>query len=305
MNNNLYVKRPTGLVDVVLDTDAYNEIDDQFAIAYLLASPKEVNIRAFYAAPFHNQNSNSPQDGMEKSYQEILNLLTLAGKTDLHPKVFKGAPGYLIDEKTPVISDGARHLANLAAEYTPENPLYVLTIGAITNIAAALLINPAIAPNMVVVWLGGHGYHYPNTAEFNMRQDVAAARVVFNSDVALVQLPCMGVVDILATTEPELRHWLYGKNALCNYLVDHTTREAEGYAKGKPWSRVIWDISAVAWLLDRDGSMVLDRMERRPIPQYDHHYSFSPDRAMVNYVYRIHRDRVFEDLFTRLGAMEI
>ena len=29
---------PDHPVDVVLDTDAYNEIDDQFAIAYLLRS---------------------------------------------------------------------------------------------------------------------------------------------------------------------------------------------------------------------------------------------------------------------------
>ena len=29
---------PTGYVDVVLDTDAFNEIDDQFAISYLIHS---------------------------------------------------------------------------------------------------------------------------------------------------------------------------------------------------------------------------------------------------------------------------
>ena len=39
MTKEQYVKNlsvPTGKVDVVLDTDAFNEIDDQFAIAYLL-----------------------------------------------------------------------------------------------------------------------------------------------------------------------------------------------------------------------------------------------------------------------------
>ena len=30
------LNRPEGKIDVVLDTDAYNEIDDQFAIAYAL-----------------------------------------------------------------------------------------------------------------------------------------------------------------------------------------------------------------------------------------------------------------------------
>lgn len=39
MTNEQYLKNlkvPTGQIDIVLDTDAYNEIDDQFAIAYML-----------------------------------------------------------------------------------------------------------------------------------------------------------------------------------------------------------------------------------------------------------------------------
>ena len=63
---------PKGKVDVVLDTDAYNEIDDQYAIAYLLNSEDKLNVKAIYAAPFFNENSKSPKDGMERSYDEIL-----------------------------------------------------------------------------------------------------------------------------------------------------------------------------------------------------------------------------------------
>ena len=55
---------PTGKIDVVLDTDAYNEIDDQFAIAYLLRNQDRLNIKGFCAAPFFNINSSSPADGM-------------------------------------------------------------------------------------------------------------------------------------------------------------------------------------------------------------------------------------------------
>lgn len=48
--------RPKGLVDVILDTDTFNEIDDQFALAYMLKSPDKFNIKAITAAPFHNKN---------------------------------------------------------------------------------------------------------------------------------------------------------------------------------------------------------------------------------------------------------
>ncbi len=292
--------RPSGCVDVVLDTDAYNEIDDQFAIAYLLHAQEKANVRALYAAPFFNANSTGPADGMERSYEEILHLLRLMGRGELAEITCRGSTDYLPNERTAVDSPAARHLAELAAAYSPERPLYVLAIGAITNVASALLMKPEIARNLVIVWLGGHALHWPDTQEFNMMQDVAAARVVFGSEAALVQLPCMGVVDHLTTTAPELEHWLRGKNPLCDYLCDHTIAEAERYAKGKAWSRVIWDISVVAWLLDTDERCVHDRLIPRPIPEYDHHYGQDPRRAMMRYVYAIDRDAIFTDLFTRL-----
>ena len=39
------LKRPTGRVDVVLDTDMYNEVDDQFALAYLLQNTDRLNLK--------------------------------------------------------------------------------------------------------------------------------------------------------------------------------------------------------------------------------------------------------------------
>ena len=63
---------PNGRVDAVIDTDTYNEIDDQFALAYMLFSEERIHTCALYAAPFHNSRSVSAKDGMEKSYAEIM-----------------------------------------------------------------------------------------------------------------------------------------------------------------------------------------------------------------------------------------
>lgn len=79
---------PTGNIDCVLDTDTYNEIDDQYALSLMIKSPK-LNLRAIYAAPFFNTHSTSPEDGMERSYDEILKLLTLMGKEDKKPTCSK------------------------------------------------------------------------------------------------------------------------------------------------------------------------------------------------------------------------
>ena len=69
--------KPKGKIDVVLDTDTYNELDDQFALSYMMKNSDKLNVKALYAAPFLNDKSVSPKDGMEKSYDEILKLLTL------------------------------------------------------------------------------------------------------------------------------------------------------------------------------------------------------------------------------------
>ena len=289
---------PEGKIDVVLDTDAYNEIDDQFALSYMLKSAQRFCVKGICAAPFWNSRSVSPADGMHRSYDEILKLLKLAGKEEWNRIVFKGSENYLSDEKTPVESDAAAFMANLAQAYSPEKPLYIIAIGAITNVASAILQNSQMKENCVVVWLGGHGTHIPLAAsEFNMKQDIAAARVVFGCGIPLVQLPCAGVVDRFATSKYELQHWLQGKNALCDYLYENTVREAESYAAGKPWTRVIWDVTAVAWLLNTDEKFMKTRLIPSPIPEYDMHYAVNENRHFIRYVYQINRDALFEDLF--------
>ena len=292
---------PTHKIDVVLDTDAYNEIDDQFAIAYLLRASEKLCIRGICAAPFHNSKSSSPQDGMEKSYAEICKLLKLAEREDLLPLVFRGSESWLPNETEAVPSEAADYIAALADHYSPEHPLYIVAIGAITNVAAAILHNPAVCENCVVVWLGGHAAHLPRAAsEFNMMQDIAAARVVLGCAVPLVLLPCDGVVDRFAVSRYELAHWLGGKNALCDYLCENTIREAESYAAGKPWTRVIWDVTAVAWLLNEEGAFLSDQLTPSPIPEYDLQYASDPTRPLIRTVCRVHRDALFEDLIRRL-----
>lgn len=291
---------PTGPVDVVLDTDAYNEIDDQFAISYLLKSEEKLRVKAIYAAPFFNERSAGPRDGMEKSYGEILKLLELMERPGLQNMVRKGSERYLPDETTPVISDAAQDLADRADSYSTENPLYVVAIGAITNVASALLLRPGIAEKIVVVWLGGHAHHYPRTDEFNMVQDVAAARVVMQSKAPFVQLPCNGVVSSFYTSEPEMKAWLAGQGRLAEYLMENTIAAAESYAAGRVWTRVIWDVTAVAWLLNEDDRFMLSRLVAAPIPEYDNHYGMNPDGELMRYVYHINRDALMGDLFEKL-----
>ena len=292
---------PKGVPDMVLDTDAYNEIDDQFAIAYLLKSAARIRCHALYAAPFSNEKAATPREGMEKSYDEIKHLLTFF--PDYQGPVLRGACGYLADERTPQPSPAAEHLVRLARAMPAGTPLYVVAIGAITNVASALLLAPDIVERIVVVWLGGNALHMADNFEFNMRQDVAAARVVFGSGVPLVQLPCRGVVDMFRVSRADLEVWLMDKSPLCSDLASRTIAEAERYAAGTPWTRVIWDVTAVAWLMN-DPRLMDSRVLHRPIPQYDHHYSLDDRTPWMRYVCEIRRDALMDELFRTLTRSE-
>ena len=86
------LKWPEHKVDVVIDTDTYNEIDDQYAIAYALRSEDRMTVKAIYAAPFDNDKCADAKEGMELSFKEIHNICTKLGQTDNDPPAIKELP---------------------------------------------------------------------------------------------------------------------------------------------------------------------------------------------------------------------
>jgi inosine-uridine nucleoside N-ribohydrolase len=293
------LERPRGRADVVLDTDMFNEVDDQFALAYLLQSQDKLNLKGIYAAPFFNHHSAGPADGMERSYEEIFRILEMLNRSAWDKMVFKGSDRFLGDEKSPVDSPAARELIRLSEHYSPERPLYVIGIAACTTIASALILCPEMKDRVCVIWLGGMSFEWYDNRSFNAGQDLAAARVLLGSGVPVVLLPGRGVLDRFATTGPELEHWLRGKNAFCDYIIDKTRREAELCGGEQCWSRPLSDVAAVAWPLGQN--FMLDRLEHSPVMEYDHLYAEDKRRLFIRYVYSINRDKLMGDLFNKLA----
>ncbi len=300
MNIDLLKKleRPSGKIHMVLDTDAFNEVDDQYAISYALKKQDKIVMDAIYAAPFFNDLATSVKDGMEKSYREIKKLLPLLEREDLTDRVYRGSGDYLVDENTPQESEAARDLVTRANAVPKGEVLYVAAVGAITNIASAILMDKSIVNKIVLIWLGGHAHYWKDTKEFNLIQDVAAARVIFDSGVPLVQIPCMGVASHLMVTGPELREHMAGKSKVGDYLYQITC-DIAGRKERPYWSRVIWDLSAIMWLAGPTDCMT-EHMAHSPIVSYDGHYSVDETRPFINVVDEINRDIVFEEFFSVL-----
>ncbi len=285
-------------VDMVLDTDTYNEVDDQFALCLSLLSPDRVTLRAVYAAPFHNTRSNGPEDGMVKSYAEIVRLLgTVNVKSEGF--VFEGSRSYLPDAETPVDSPAARDLIARAMARPEGDPLYVVAIGCITNVASALLMEPKLVNRIVLVWLAGHEFSWPDTREFNMMQDKPASRIILDSGVPLVLVPCMGVASHMTASTYELDACIGGKNALCDALCQLFAEYSDNHYG---WAKEIWDAAAVAALAHPEWAPT--ELVHSPILSLEDRYSFDNRRHFIRVVRRLNRTEIFRDMFTRLSNAE-
>ncbi len=295
---------PSGRVAIVIDTDAYNEVDDQFAVAYALLAPERLKVEALYAAPFVNARAATPAAGMEQSYAEIQRVLNVldppAGRFD-RKQAYRGAKSYLPSEGLPQSNPAVEDLIRrgLAAR---ERPLLLVALGAPTNVAAALLLEPKLIDRITVVWLGTQPYSSPRAGDFNTDQDVRASQLMFDSGVALINISGFNVSEHLRTSIPELERHMKGRSPIGDYLFQNVyeyylqRRKSPDY----PWSKVIWDIATIALLLNEDW--VPSRITHSPILTDELTWRRDASRHPVRVATDVVRDPVFDDLFRRLAA---
>lgn len=326
---------PNSRIRLVIDTDAKNEVDDQFAVSWAIRSPDRFNVEAVYAAPFSFEcmkisrlQGGSPAEGMNASYEELIKLYSLLGENP-SGKVFRGSDNYISKTGKAVESDAAKDLIHRAM--SSDETLYVAAIGAPTNVASALMMEPELVKKIVVIWLGGQPLYFEHGIEFNLMQDIEASRVLFNSGVPLIYVPCMSVASSLTLTKPEIETHMIGKNAISNYLAEIVLQgfpdekyagimpsifrnlylakledQGEEYLAQFPptehaaWSRIIWDISVIAFL--KNPVWMLSNLQPSPVLQDD--FFWGPkdsSRHSIRVVNYCHRDLVFGDMFACLG----
>jgi len=312
----------------ILDTDAYNEVDDQFAITYaMLAS--NIDLLALCAAPFSNQRSTGPADGMEKSYHEMVKVRDLVDpENKMNIPCYRGSTEYMKNIITPVKSEAAENIVRLIKE--TDDIVYVAVIGCFTNVASALLLDPSIADKMVVIMLGGAKFECGHANDFNLMQDRAAARVIFECGVPVVVFPAIGgVTDTLYISNAELDYYLKDKaGKIGNLLYDNFVEEEFGpvidscdaakvtgglvklsYDYHKTHSnfpeefrmcncsmRPIFDIAAVAFIRE-PGAFGAKIVPAKSIDDEGLWRDLNEDRNMI-YIEDLYRNYIVSDMFT-------
>jgi len=183
---------------VLIDTDP--GVDDAFALLLAMRSP-ELKIEAITAVA-----GNVP---LELTLPNALRMVEIAGRTDIPVAAGAKAPllrrlvtaayahgenglgGAVFPEPTikPVAEPAAELIRSVIRRYPKEVTL--ITVGPLTNVAAALNGDPELASLIKgVVMMGGSlsGGNITPAAEFNIYVDPEAARIVFQSGIPLTMV---------------------------------------------------------------------------------------------------------------------
>ncbi|MGN6200109.1 nucleoside hydrolase [Humibacter sp.] len=255
---------------LIIDTDAKNEADDQFAIVHALLSPS-LDIAGIVPAHFGDARS---RHSMQDSRDEVDLLLRLLDRDDV--VVANGAEHAVPDALTPVDSDGARLIISEARK---PGPLFVIFLGPLTDMASALLLDPSIAdnPDLTVVWIGGTPYDEvtggERRGEFNLSNDVTAANVVFQSRLRVWQIP-MTVYRMVGVGYAELDEKVAPHGELGEYLVRQLKEFNAEHVDPEIEYRSLGDSPAVSVVLNPDGAV----WRHRPV------HVFGDDARMTNVI---------------------
>ena len=239
---------------------------------------------------------------MELSYQEILTVFDKL-QSDPTGLIYRGAEHYLPSLDQPRRSPATDALIE-AALSGGDDPLYVVALGCVTNVASAILLEPEIINHIVVVWTSAYPSFSPrcNRPSLNLVQDVTSSRFIFDCGVPHIYLPGYYIGAQLGISLPEMEQWVRGKGAIGDYLYHlytHNPIHAQrGIADhfGRTW--IIWDIINIAWLLNPDW--VPSELVRSPILDEELYWRHDPNRHMMREAYEVNRNAIYRDFFRKL-----
>ena len=276
-------------IRVIIDTDAGNEIDDIWAISLALLAPERFRIEGFVAANYDNERPDAGPDSIDGSVQIIETVLEKVGLKGRIP-VKRGSPP-LRYKYEPSESEGVDFIVRKAMASTPNDPLWVIGLGAATDIASAYLKEPRIADRIVVFW--HFRTRWPEKCwNFNVIGDVRAARIVFHSDLAFVLFDTG--TYLRCPMEESQTYCQYGE--LGRYLHEYRFK-SRGFQRS---NKGFFDLGDIASLIDPD--LAKWEVVKCPEVNWDLAYQFTGKKGSILRCYSINRDETFQLLRRKLSA---
>ena len=286
-------------VSAILSTDVGNEVDDQWAIAYLLVNP-EFDVLGILSAQAPTVSPPAAHTTYLKLLDEVENRL----KMTTHPPLFEGSSLPLEDTKTPRLNAGVDFIVQASRSFSKDHLLTVFTIGAATDVASAILKDPSIVDRIVVVAMGFNSWP-KGGEEYNVLNDVSAWQVIMQSDVPVV----VGDGDVcrahLGLTLDQARDLVSKEGPVGKWLWDEYLAWYYRYVKpvrkddfSKPW--FIWDIVTMAYALQ----MTSQEVYPRPTLRVDLEFEHPQTNKTITWITAVDEKRLWADFVTKLDAYQ-
>ncbi|GHV65258.1 hypothetical protein AGMMS49587_19210 [Spirochaetia bacterium] len=278
---------------LVIDSDVGNEIDDFYAIALVLASPDRFDLKGIVGANYNNSRPGAGPDSIRTSVALTHELLASAGLDGKFP-VFHGSHplqylGY------PSESEGAAFIVDEAKKASPEDPLWVVVLGASSTTASALLMDPSIAENIRCIYHTRSDWTWPTrSVQFNVKGDIHAARSILKSRVPLVWFD---TGTQLMIPYAYTKKYLAPINSLGKFLHDFRDRDPHFADDDKGF----FDMGDFVYLID--PSTVKSEITYVPLMDEYMYFDFSRVNGKMLRVFDIDNDRSWNMLFERLKKM--
>ena len=298
------------LPQVLLDTDARNEVDDQHYIAYGLFSNLDVlGINSAHHGPHRINHFGAAQEPI--NYGEILYIIELSRISGLlkHrtenqiPRAFRGAKVPLPvpvsgkwSDTQPIESEASEAILAAARGVSPDNPVWVLPVGPCTNIASAILLAREegldLKSRIRIVWLGG-GPERVN-AHHNGGSDPWSVYVTVQSGIEFLMMlenPTGSSFKFDKTVEGHL----YPDNPLGDYLRKITPARPKNLYDITVLSMVIGSHVGEHWLTKVEPSILLDR-------EQGYEYRTTTEPTNLHIVWAVDGEAMKKDFFDTLNG---
>lgn len=284
---------------VILSTDVGNEIDDQWAIAYMLVNPA-FDVQGIVSAHAPSLPAPSAHATYEVLKDEVEHRLGMA----VHPPLFEGSSLPLTNTKTPRPNSGVEFIIETSKRFSSDNRLTVLTIGAATDVASAILEDPSITDRISVVAMGFKNLTEAGK-EYNVENDPKAWQVILDSDVPVT----IGSGDIcrrdlalsfdaakkLISNHGPVGAWLWEEYQAWYFRFVKPLRVDDF---SKPW--VIWDTVVLAYA----QGMTTEKTIPRPRMADDLSFEQAKTNKTITWVTSIDSARMWPDFLQKLDVYE-
>ena len=284
---------------VILSTDVGNEIDDQWAIVYMLTSPA-FDVRGIVSA----NGPSLPDPSAHATYKVLVDVVEHRLGMLSHPPLFEGSSEPLASDHAARDNRGVQFVIETSKQFSKDHRLTVLTIGAATDVASAILEDPSITDRIEVVAMGFKSLQ-EGGREYNIENDPKAWQVILNSDVPVT----IGSADVckrdLAMSfahAKELLGQLGGTGAwLWQEYQDWYFRNVKPLRVNdfsKSW--IIWDIVTLAY---EKGWTQQSKIAR---PQLQDNLSFTQPkgRGTIHWITGIDSERLWKSFATQVSEYE-